>query len=37
MPKYSENLNLRLDDPVADVSQLSRNWFEANGTNRLRL
>lgn len=30
MPKYSENLNLRLDDPVADVSQLSRNWFEAN-------
>ena len=30
MPKYSENLNLRLDDPVADVSQLSKNWFEAN-------
>lgn len=30
MPKYSKNLNLRLDDPVADVSQLSRNWFEAN-------
>lgn len=30
MPKYSENLNLRLDDPVSDVSQLSRNWFEAN-------
>lgn len=30
MPKYSENLNLRLDDPVTDVSQLSRNWFEAN-------
>lgn len=30
MPKYSENLNLRLDDPVADVSQLSRNWFKAN-------
>lgn len=30
MPKYSENLNLRLDDPVADVSQSSRSWFEAN-------
>ena len=30
MPKYSENLNLRLDDPVADVSQSSKNWFEAN-------
>nr|DAN37278.1 MAG TPA: tail collar fiber protein [Caudoviricetes sp.] len=30
MPKYSENLNLRLDDPVADVSQSSRNWFGAN-------
>lgn len=30
MPKFSTNLNLRLDDSTTDASQQSKTWFEDN-------